>query len=153
MRKSKIIFSILISLLFVSCRSVTEVVSVYENPLFDDGTNKHRVTITIPKAEITGIMITKFMEDEWRGSMINEFGIKAFDFTVNNNKCSIINTVSFLNKWYIRKTIESDLAFLFGNVSEYRQKKGKMLEINENGFVLINEKRKIKYNFYSIENV
>ena len=152
MQKSKIIFLILISLPFFSCRSATGVVGDYKTPLFGDETNRHRVTITTPNAEITGIMITKFMNGEWRGSMINEFGVKAFDFAVNNNKCRIINQISFLNKWYIRKTIESDLAFLFENVSAYKQKKGKRLEINGNGFVLTNEKRGIKYNFYLMDN-
>ena len=149
MRKSKIIFSILISCLFlVSCRGTSEVANVYASPILKAEVNRFRVLITTNQAELTGIMIIKHMEGEWRGSLINEFGMKAFDFTVNNNKCRIKNAVSFMDKWHIRKTIESDLALLFNN----RQKKGKLLEMSENEIILTNEKRGIKYNFYSIEN-
>ena len=91
----------------------------------------------------------KFINEEWRGSVINEFGIKAFDFIFHENKCRLKNTVSFLDKWFIRKTIESDLTYLFNN---QENGKGKHIETNGNEIILINEKRNIKYHLQNMES-
>ena len=105
------------------------------------------MTIKTSKAELTGIMISKFMDGEWRGSVVNEFGIKVFDFVINE-KCRLKNTISFLDKWFIRKTIESDLYFLFNNRETL---KGKSLTVEDNKISLTNEKRKIEYYIHKME--
>jgi hypothetical protein len=97
-------------------------------------------------------MILKYINNEWRGSLINEFGIKAFDFNSPQGKCKLKNTISVLDKWYIRKTVESDFAFLLWNVTEGKSVQGKRLEQLPDGrTVLINEKRNIVYSFQPIE--
>jgi hypothetical protein len=104
------------------------------------------------QAEISGIMVIKYMENEWRGSLINEFGIKAFDFIAPPGKCKLQNTISFLNKWYIRKTVESDFACLLWQAAEGKAVKGKRLEmLPDKGFILKNEKREMEYLFQYIE--
>ena len=44
--------------------------------------------------------------------MMNEMGMKAFDFTFDRGKAKVLNVVAFLNKWYIRKVLRKDLAYI-----------------------------------------
>jgi hypothetical protein len=97
---------------------------------------------------MTGILIVKPAGDEWRGSMVNEFGIKAFDFIVKKQKCRLLNTVSLLNKWYIRKIIANDLSFLFRAAQRGDVVRGKSLTFQANGeFRIRNEQQYIEYIF------
>ncbi|MDR2765039.1 MAG: hypothetical protein LBB90_08415 [Tannerella sp.] len=79
----------------------------------EDRKNSYQVTIRIKDKQISGICLLKKVGDEWRGSLVNEFGAKAFDFIVTSRKCELQNVVSLMDKWYIRKTIASDLYSLF----------------------------------------
>ncbi|MDR2692216.1 MAG: hypothetical protein LBB73_08015 [Dysgonamonadaceae bacterium] len=110
---------------------------------------KYRMWISLKGKEISGIMAVKYVDNAWRGSMINEFGVKAFDFiAAEEGKCRLLNTVSFLDKWYIRKTVESDLAAILWRLPV----KGKHFETTGSGQCrLVNEKRKIEYLFQQIE--
>jgi len=74
--------------------------------------NDFRILLTTPKAEITGILIAKQMNGAWRGTLINEFGLKVFDFVSTPKKCELMNVISFLDKWYIKKLIASDIQFI-----------------------------------------
>lgn len=61
--------------------------------------------------EITGIcVINKTNDSNLVGTVINEFGMKAFDFVYSNGKIKLINIISFLDKWYIRKVLKKILA-------------------------------------------
>lgn len=75
-----------------------------------------RTAISFKKAQLSGIMLVKQRNDSLVGAFINEFGIKGFEFVVTNNHCKLTNVLSFLNKWYIRRTISSDLQFMFSSV-------------------------------------
>jgi hypothetical protein len=79
----------------------------------EDQKNSYRVTIKMKDKQLSGICLLKKVGDEWRGSLVSEFGAKAFDFTVTSRKCKLQNVVSSLDKWYIRKTVVSDLYCLF----------------------------------------
>ena len=69
--------------------------------------------INFNQAQLSGITIVKQKGDTVVGAFINEFGIKGFEFEACKGKCKITNLMSKLNKWYIRQTIENDLAFIF----------------------------------------
>jgi hypothetical protein len=97
-------------------------------------------------------MVVKYIDNEWRGSLINEFGIKAFDFVAPQGTCKLQNTISFLDKWYIRKTVESDFAFLLWDAAAGKTVDGKRLEqLSDGRFILTNAKRDIEYLFQLIE--
>ena len=83
-------------------------------PALRDTTKKNdfRITISTPKANFTGIFIVKQMDDKWKGSIINEFGIKVCDFESNPKKCKLLNVITFLDKGYIKKEIASDIQFI-----------------------------------------
>ena len=79
----------------------------------DDQANRYRVALKTPDNSITGLCILKKIDDEWRGQLMNEMGAKAFDFIVTDGKCELLNVISMMDKWYIKKTIAADLHFLF----------------------------------------
>jgi hypothetical protein len=124
-----------------------------ERFVFDMETlSKYKVRIKFEQVEMTGILIFKYEDKEWRGSLINEFGIKAFDFIAPKGKCKLQNTISFLDKWYIRRTVEGDFAFLFWDTAQGKTVKGKSLQrLSEEEWLLKNEKRNIEYSFQKIE--
>jgi len=98
--------------------------------------------------ELTGIAMFKYMNDEWRGTVMNEFGVKAFDFVAPQGKCKLQNVLPFMDKWYIRRTIVSDFSHLLWGVPT----KGKSLAVSADGaFVLKNEKYNIEYSFQPID--
>lgn len=46
------------------------------------------------------------------GTVVSEMGLKVFDFTYAKGKAKVLNVVAFLNKWYIRKVLKKDLAYI-----------------------------------------
>ena len=140
----------LYALLFVSCASSRNAITDKSN--FDtERVNEYRVQIQISQSELTGIMVLKYMNDEWRGTLINEFGVKAFDFISKKGKCKLQNMIPFLDKWYIRKTIESDFAYLLWEAQNGDVKGKSITKLSNGEFILKNEKRDIEYLFRQIE--
>jgi hypothetical protein len=95
--------------------------------------------------------------------MINEMGAKAFDFRVLAAKCELLNVISMMDKWYIKKTVADDLYFFIhidnpdapfhkrlerfeqnGNRVVYFKKK--QVVIGQDGSVmLVNKRRNLLY--------
>ena len=132
----------------------------------DEQLNRYQVNIQVGGNHISGICMLKKSDDNWRGTVINEFGVKAFDFIITPKKCELLHTVSFLNKWYIRRTIASDLHFLFeidnpdvsfqkktvrwidardGSLTIQYKKKKSVIRMPDNKLELRNLKRSIVY--------
>ncbi len=104
--------------------------------------------------ELTGICIVN--EDpsgELTGTVVNEFGVKAFDFMIKNGKAKVLNVIGPLDKWYIRKVLRGDIGFAFRHI-RLRQDvtvKKRTISFNENGDILVeNRKYKICYTFTPI---
>jgi hypothetical protein len=140
--------SLLISLalLLASCFPAREL----RRPAFDgEKAARYHVLITARQAEITGVMVVKRVPGGWRGSLINEFGVKAFDFIAEGGRCRLLNTIAFLDKWYIRRAIAADLSFLCGTGKD----DGKRLaERRDDGVILLRDERHgIKYVFQPVE--
>lgn len=115
----------------------------------DSVMNTYQVTLQIGEKLITGICLLKKTGDKWNGSLINEFGIKAFDFTSDTRMTHLHHTVSFLDKWYIRRVIEQDLHYLF-NIDATGTGNGKKRSIRRKSptsFILINQVHHIQYSF------
>jgi hypothetical protein len=74
--------------------------------------NDFRLTFTTKKSCITGIYIVKQIDGTWKGSIINEFGLKILDFVSTPEKCELINVIPFLSKSYVRKVIASDIQYI-----------------------------------------
>ncbi|MDR2130203.1 MAG: hypothetical protein LBP56_03395 [Odoribacteraceae bacterium] len=127
----------------VSCVCTREVPVTGALPVGDSGhLFRYQARITAGRSVITGLFVVKHARGEWRGSLINEFGIKAFDFIVVERRCRLLNTTPFLDKWYIRRTLGSDLAFLCAG----GKPKGRRVERSAGGTVILtHEKRHIEY--------
>jgi hypothetical protein len=144
----------ILSVLLVACGSVsptvkriiTAVPSDYavwnaENRS-DSEKNSYRVVLKTPDNSITGICILKKNGDEWRGTLINEMGAKAFDFIVTDAKCELLNVISMMDKWYVKKTVAADLYFFF-NVDNPEAPFRKNLErFEQEGNLVVNYKKK-----------
>jgi hypothetical protein len=130
-----------------------------------------RVEIQAKDNSFSGLCILKRFDNEMKGSVINEFGVKAFDFVVNDETCRLLDVNQMLDKKYIKKAVEEDLYFLFEadneNVPAYREVerfeqddiliinyKKKQIEKKPNGTItLSNLKYGVKYTFRRVAEI
>jgi len=84
------------------------------------------------------------------GTVINEMGIKAFDFTHKKGKTKVLNVMGPLNKWYIRRLLKKDFSFILTNFLESKtitQRKRKIVHGTNGEISVSNERFKIYYLF------
>ena len=112
--------------------------------------------IEMQKGYVSGIMICAETDDAINGSMVNEFGISAIDFTYSKEKkkVKLINVGSFLNKWYIKQVLKNDINFALHILYGIPYKKKHHYEVTHDGenVTIFNTKRKIKYIFSPLQN-
>lgn len=98
--------------------------------IWDDSTmskissNKYRTNINTKQIDFSGITVIAHKDGIIKGTVINEFGIKSFDFELTDKRCKLFNVIAFLDNFFIKKTIESDIFFLF-NIDNQNFKKRK----------------------------
>lgn len=142
-------------LLLAGCASTSKVQSysyaspqelpVWEQALrSDDEMNRYQVSFKVKNNTITGICLLKKVEDGWRGTLMNEMGAKAFDFMITGKKCKLVNVMSMMDKWYIRKTIADDLYFLFETDNPDAGFQRKTVRYDENGTLVVRYGKKKK---------
>lgn len=103
---------------------------------------------------VSGITILKLRDDGILvGSLVNEFGIKAMDFTYSpaKGKVKLLNVISFMNKWYIRKVLQQDLSFMLGNSQSVEKKRRALTVESDGGLVLANRNYNINYYLIPID--
>lgn len=104
--------------------------------------------------EISNICVMKTEPDgSIVGTVVSQFGIKAFDFTYSQGKAQVLNLIAMLDKWYIRKVLRKDLTFILQNLPEGKdvvKKKRKMTFLPNGDIDVVNEKYKIRYLFSRI---
>ena len=88
-----------------------------------DESTRYTVAITFKNASFSGICVVKNIGTQIAGTIVNEFGIRAFDFTMSRDRrrVRLLNVMKPLDKCLIRKTIARDLKRLFSatSVNEY----------------------------------
>jgi hypothetical protein len=154
MIKNLFILPVAFFALFVSCASVppavrrTATAAASNARVWTDGfrsdslKNSYRVTLKTPDSSITGLCILKKSGDEWRGTLISEMGAKAFDFVVTDDRCTLLNIIPMMDKWYVRKTVAADLYYLF-NVDNPSASFRKQLErFEQDGRLVVNYGKK-----------
>lgn len=108
----------------------------------DELKNSYRIVMKTSDNNITGLCILKKYGDEWRGTLINEMGAKAFDFIITDNKCELLHVISLMDKWYVKKTVATDLHFLF-NVDNPKASFQKQLKrFRKNGMKVVKYRKK-----------
>ena len=109
---------LLISLFLVTAAaSLASSVDGYLFP-FDEGeTVRYTVAITFKNASFSGICVVKRMDGIFAGSIVNEFGIRAFDFKMSENRrhVKLLTVMKPLDKCLIRKMIARDLKQIFNS--------------------------------------
>jgi len=128
MRKYLLLISLFCAALFAQAQSLF--------PQREDDRARYTAYIEMPKAYISGICIIAYQDEQINGSLFNEFGISAIDFSYypSKDKVKLHNVIGILNKWYIKITLKKDLKKLIH-----------VLMDGKNEYV--NEKRHIKYVF------
>ena len=92
----------------------------------------YNATIEMAKGYVSGVCIMVNDEGIVKGSLFNEFGISAIDFTYNldTKKIKLLSVIKMLNKWYIKKVLKKDLVQVMENlskgISSYHDKKYKI---------------------------
>ena len=125
-------FLLLISLLCATLYAHAQVLF----PQKEGDRSRYTAYIEMPKAYISGICIIAYRGGQINGSIFNEFGISAMDFSYfpEKDKVKLHNVISILNRWYIKMTLRKDLKKLIH-----------VLQDGKNEYV--NEKRHIRYLF------
>lgn len=111
---------------------------------------EYRVSIDARGKEITGICAMSQENGCTMGTIVNEFGVKALDFTYNGKKAKLQNVFPPINKWYIKKVLRKDIAFLLENINAKgnRQKGKRTITFGNDGeIVMKNERYNITYTF------
>lgn len=140
-------YLLLISLIF----SLSLAKAGNTHPFFPTNEGERREytsTIQFNRNTLSGICIVKKEENKYIGTFINEFGIKAFDFIYDHKRknVKILNTIEFLNKWYIKRVIRKDLKFLFTNKCNFK-KKNREIAYSDSCIILTDNKYNIQYSF------
>ncbi len=90
------------------------------------------------------------------GSMINEFGVSAIDFSYSREKqkVKLWSVVNFLNKWYIKRVLKNDIKFCLHVLFEIPYQKKHTYEIIRKAdcVEILNTKQHLKYSFSPLTN-
>lgn len=100
-------------LLFISLLLSVLTSRLYAQTTFPADGESIRFTayIEMEKGYVSGICILHRDGDTVHGSLFNEFGITALDFTyrLERKKVKLHTVMPMMNKWYIRKVMKKDL--------------------------------------------
>lgn len=118
---------------------------------------RYSFRIETPKAYVSGIMIASREHDIINGSMINEFGISAIDFSYSEKKGKVrlINVVSFLNKWYMKQVLKKDIRLCLHVLYGIPYEAGRNYNVSTHGdtVTIMNNKRGLNYTFSPLTNI
>ena len=105
---------------------------------------RYKARIYYKSTEITGILICKKINNSTlAGVFMNEFGIKGFDFSLTNSGAQMGYVFKNLDKWYIRKILETDLHFMFS-----RPKMKSICTINDTMVYVVQVSRTLRYAYH-----
>lgn len=108
---------------------------------------RYTLSIDLPKGgHVSGICLIRMEGDRGVMSVVNEFGVKAFDAVCPGAKgrVKLPYVMALLDKWYIRRVLSRDLSVLFR--PDCRLPRHRTLERREDGtMVLTNRRHKITY--------
>lgn len=137
--RSTIVYSLLISLALGW--AVSAAAQDSHLVLRPGGVNRFRVEIDFGRARLSGILAARESDGEIVGAVVNEFGIKAFDFECRGGRCRLRNVVGPMDRWYVRRTVAADMRRLFCGGGRGRYE----FERTDTAAVLRNVRRGISY--------
>lgn len=115
------------------------------------GRRQFTVEIVARGTQLTGLcMVRTDADGSSRGTMVNEFGIHALDFTLtaDRRRLRLHNVMPWMDCWYIRRVVRRDLQRLFAATAAGSQGRHRRLALEADGTVILeNEKYNLKYSF------
>lgn len=117
----------------------------------DTVTKEYQLLMKVRGHEITAICVMNVTSDNRIiGTVVNEFGVKSFDFTYADGKAKVLNVIGPLDKWYIRKVLKGDFSFFLSNYEQGKnvvKKKRKLTAMPNGDIIVTNERYDINYTF------
>ncbi len=97
--------------------------------------------IEMPQGYVSGVCVLVNDGSVVRGSIFNEFGITALDFTyrIQKEKVKLHSVLPMMDRWYIRRVLRRDLAQLLTGLQQGRM-------------TYTNTRRHITYQLAPLEN-
>ena len=133
---------------------VTDKIATYSVVADSTKIKQYSLLLQVRHDEISGICLMKMIsEKEVIGTVINEFGLTAFDFDYKDGKTQLSNLPPILDKWYIRRILKKDLSFFFSYLllGKDLRKSSRQISFSPDGEItLVNLRFKIKYKFTPI---
>ncbi len=93
---------------------------------------RYNAVIEMKKGYMSGVCILVNDGGLVKGSLFNEFGISAMDFTYrpDRRKVKLLSVVKMLDKWYVKRVLRKDLAQLMEQLrkgaGEYKDERFKI---------------------------
>lgn len=114
--------------------------------------NEYTVDVKLRHKLISGIFVMEYNQKSCVaiGTLINEFGIKVFDFSSSGKKMKIFNLIAPLDKWYIRNILKKDLHFIverLNNINkiEHAAKTRMTMRLQNDSILFENNRYNINY--------
>ena len=72
---------------------------------------RYSAYISMPRGYVSGMLVLLREDESVKGSLFNEFGITALDFTYDRrkDKVKLHSVVKMMDRWYIRRVLRRDL--------------------------------------------
>ena len=109
--------------------TMTEVRAQGEFPSKEGDRARYSALIEMPKAYLSGVCILLREDGVVKGSLFNEFGISALDFTyrLDKEKVKLHHVIKMLDRWYIKRVLKKDMRELIHRLqqgqSEYQNER------------------------------
>lgn len=118
-----------------------------------EGLRQYTIRVSFPRGSVTGLCLIRTDSAGGAMSVVNEFGIKAFDavYTAGKGKVKLLNVIGPLDRWIIRQGIAKDLSLFFD--PERKVPRRRIFVRGEDGSMRLTNKRfKITYDLRPIEH-
>ena len=140
MRRCLLLISLMSALMWLSpCRADNSV------------SREYNLLMQVCGNDITAIcMMDTSADDTTVGTVVNEFGVKAFDFRFSNGKAVVFNVIGPLNKWFIRRVLRRDFTFILKHIfsgKDAMEKKRSITFLPSGDIKMSNCRHKIYYTF------
>ena len=100
--------------------TMTEVRAQGEFPSKEGDRVRYSALIEMPKAYLSGVCILLREDGVVKGSLFNEFGISALDFTyrLDKDKVKLHHVIKMLDRWYIKRVLKKDMRELIHRLQQ-----------------------------------
>lgn len=121
----------------------------------DTATRRTAFDITLGgSGHVSGILLTRLADEKITGTMINEFGVTALSFIyrADKDKMELRDVAGFLDKWYIKRVLRSDLSYCLRLIYDIPAKPKRNYPVTTEGdtVTITNQSRHITYCFSPI---